>query len=125
VAEFPATTPARSLLIAPSDGIRQISSGTELPAFIIPAPSSITAQSLRIRQDQIAAEIPPITFHTPLYPIASSAETLPTEAHENLMSIVVTSLQNGWDWFDYGKKVLSNFRDHVKEPVITTTQIKV
>lgn len=45
------------------------------------------------------------------------------DAHENLMSLVVTSQQHGKDWFDYGKKVLNNFRDNVKEPVISKAQI--
>jgi hypothetical protein len=40
------------------------------------------------------------------------------DAHEILMSLVVTSQQKENDWFDYGKKVLCNFRDNVKEPVI-------
>jgi transposase len=43
------------------------------------------------------------------------------EAHENLMSLVVTSQQKGIDWFEYGKTVLNNFRDNVKEPVIVKT----
>ena len=41
------------------------------------------------------------------------------EAHETLMSLVVTSQQKGIDWFEYGKNVLNNFRDKVKEPVIS------
>lgn len=47
------------------------------------------------------------------------------DAHETLMSLVVTSQQKGNDWFDYGKKVLCNFRDNVKEPLIVNTQIKI
>ena len=39
-------------------------------------------------------------------------------AHENLMGLIVTCLQRENDWFDYGKTVLLNFRDNVKEPVI-------
>ena len=39
-------------------------------------------------------------------------------AHENLMSLIVTCLQKENDWFDYGKTVLMNFRDNVKEPVL-------
>ena len=47
------------------------------------------------------------------------------DAHENLMSLVVTSQQQGKDWFEYGKTVLNNFRDNVKEPVIVNAQIKI
>ena len=47
------------------------------------------------------------------------------DAHETLMSLVVTSQQKGNDWFDYGKKVLNNFRDNVKEPVIVKPQIRI
>jgi len=47
------------------------------------------------------------------------------DAHETLMSLVVTSQQKGKDWFHYGKKVLQNFRDNVKEPVITNPQIRI
>ena len=39
-------------------------------------------------------------------------------AHENLMSLVVTSQQKGKDWFEYGKTVLKHFRDDVKKPVL-------
>ena len=39
-------------------------------------------------------------------------------AHENLMSLVITSQQKGKDWFEYGKTVLKHFRDGVKEPVL-------
>ena len=47
------------------------------------------------------------------------------EAHENLMSLVVTSQQKGIDWFEYGKTVLNNFRDNVKEPVIIKAENRV
>jgi len=45
------------------------------------------------------------------------------DAHEILMSLLVSSQQKGQDWFDYGKKVLHNFRDNVKEPIIVKAQI--
>lgn len=47
------------------------------------------------------------------------------EAHENLMSVVVSSQQKQMEWFDYGKKVLCNFRDNVREPVIIKAQNNV
>jgi transposase len=40
------------------------------------------------------------------------------DAHETLMSLIVTCFQKENDWFDYGKKVLMRFRDDVKEPVL-------
>lgn len=39
-------------------------------------------------------------------------------AHENLMSLIVTNQQKENDWFDYGKTVLKHYRDDVKEPVL-------
>ena len=47
------------------------------------------------------------------------------DAHETLMSLVVTVQQQGKDWFDYGKNVLNNFRDNAKEPVIVKPQFKI
>ena len=47
------------------------------------------------------------------------------DAHETLMSLVVTIQQKGIDWFEYGKTVLNNFRDNVNEPVIVKDQNRV
>ena len=40
------------------------------------------------------------------------------EAHENLMSLVVSSQQKNKDWFEYGKTVLNNFRDNAVNPTV-------
>ena len=46
------------------------------------------------------------------------------DAHENLMSLVVTRQQKDKDWFEYRKTVLNNFRDNVKEPIIVKAYIE-
>ena len=46
------------------------------------------------------------------------------KAHENLMSLIVTSQQKGKDWLEYGNAVMKHFRDNLKEPVISTPQLQ-
>ena len=40
------------------------------------------------------------------------------EAHNTLMSVITTVIQRGKNWFDYGLRVIRNYRDGKKQTVL-------